>query len=150
MKQILPDLCVLQARIHNKDKGVKSAVQRVSNRYYTSKNVQCRNCNKNGHLSKNCPEPKVCTQQHDHLIFTDDYRCIKLLTVCVCVCAQKLLSCFLCGTPGHPVSQCPNKHCNNCGMPGHLYESCSERAYWHKQCHRCDMTGHFFDVSTKS
>lgn len=60
---------------------------------------------------------------------------------------QKLSACFLCGTPGHLVSQCPNRHCNNCGLPGHLYDACSERAYWHKQCHRCGMTGHFFDVS---
>ncbi|XP_071360787.1 zinc finger CCHC domain-containing protein 7 [Trachinotus anak] len=105
-----------EAQIYNKDKGARIAVQRVPNRYYTGKNVQCRNCNKTGHLSKTCPEPK------------------------------KLLPCFLCGTPGHMVSECPNKHCNNCGLPGHLYGSCSERAYWHKQCHRCSMTGHFFDA----
>lgn len=105
-----------EAQIYNKDRGARIAVQRVSNRYYTSKNVQCRNCNKNGHLSKNCLEPK------------------------------KLSPCFLCGTPGHLVSECPNKHCNNCGLPGHLSDSCSERAYWHKQCHRCSMTGHFFDA----
>uniref|UniRef100_A0A3Q1FHJ8 Zinc finger CCHC domain-containing protein 7 n=1 Tax=Acanthochromis polyacanthus TaxID=80966 RepID=A0A3Q1FHJ8_9TELE len=102
--------------IYNKDKGVRTAVQRVASRYYTGKNVHCRNCNKTGHLSKNCPEPK------------------------------KVQPCFLCGTPGHVVSECPKKHCNNCGLPGHLYESCSERAYWHKQCHRCSMTGHFFDA----
>ncbi|XP_041641495.1 zinc finger CCHC domain-containing protein 7 [Cheilinus undulatus] len=105
-----------EAQIYNKDKGARMAVQRLPNRYYTSKSVQCRNCNKNGHLSKNCPEPK------------------------------KLLPCFLCGTPGHIVNECPNRHCNNCGLPGHLYDSCSERAYWHKQCHRCSMTGHFFDA----
>ncbi|KAM7008656.1 zinc finger CCHC domain-containing protein 7 [Tautogolabrus adspersus] len=105
-----------EAQIYNKDKGSKTAVQRLVNRYYTSKNVQCRNCNRNGHLSKNCPEPK------------------------------KLLPCFLCGTPGHLSSECPNRHCNNCGLPGHYYDSCNERAYWHKQCHRCFMTGHFFDA----
>ncbi|XP_044046079.1 zinc finger CCHC domain-containing protein 7 [Siniperca chuatsi] len=106
----------MEAQIYNRDKGARIAMQRVSNRYYTDKNVQCRNCNKTGHLSKNCPEHK------------------------------KLSSCFLCGTPGHLVSECPNKHCNNCGLPGHLYDSCKERAYWHKQCHRCSMTGHFFDA----
>ncbi|XP_031141665.1 zinc finger CCHC domain-containing protein 7 [Sander lucioperca] len=102
-----------EARIYNKDKGARIT---VSNRYYTNKNVQCRNCNKNGHLSKNCPEPK------------------------------KLPPCFLCGNPGHLVSGCPNKHCNNCGVPGHLYNSCSERAYWRKQCERCSMTGHFSEA----
>lgn len=105
-----------EAQIYNKDKGSRITIQRLPNRYYTSKNVQCRNCNKTGHLSKNCPEPK------------------------------KLSSCFLCGTPGHMVIECPNKHCNNCGLPGHLYGSCSERPYWHKQCHRCSMKGHFFDA----
>uniref|UniRef100_A0A8C5IAY1 Zinc finger CCHC domain-containing protein 7 n=1 Tax=Gouania willdenowi TaxID=441366 RepID=A0A8C5IAY1_GOUWI len=102
-----------KAQINNRARGLR---QRGSNRYYTDKNVQCRNCNKNGHLSKNCLEPK------------------------------KLSPCFLCGTPGHRVTDCPNKHCNNCGLPGHLFSSCSERAYWHKQCHRCSMTGHFFDT----
>uniref|UniRef100_A0A3Q3KTM9 Zinc finger CCHC domain-containing protein 7 n=1 Tax=Mastacembelus armatus TaxID=205130 RepID=A0A3Q3KTM9_9TELE len=104
-----------EAQIYNKDRYARIAVQRVPNRYYTGKNVHCRNCNKTGHLSKNCPEPK------------------------------KLSPCFLCGMPGHMVSECPNRHCNNCGLPGHLYDSCSERAYWHKQCYRCRMTGHFFD-----
>ncbi|GLD66431.1 zinc finger CCHC domain-containing protein 7 [Lates japonicus] len=105
-----------EAQIYNKDRGARVATQRLSNRYYTSKNVHCRNCNKTGHLSKNCPEPK------------------------------KLSACFLCGTPGHLAVECPSKHCNNCGLPGHLYESCTERAYWHKQCHRCSMKGHFFDA----
>ncbi|KAF3687634.1 Zinc finger CCHC domain-containing protein 7 TRAMP-like complex RNA-binding factor ZCCHC7 [Channa argus] len=105
-----------EAQISNKDRSARIAVQRVSSRYYTAKNIHCRNCSKTGHLSKNCPEPK------------------------------KLLSCFLCGTPGHLVSECPNKHCNNCGLPGHQYNSCSEKAYWHKQCHRCSMRGHFFDA----
>uniref|UniRef100_A0A3Q2P7J3 Zinc finger CCHC domain-containing protein 7 n=1 Tax=Fundulus heteroclitus TaxID=8078 RepID=A0A3Q2P7J3_FUNHE len=92
------------------------SVPRLPHRYYTGKNVQCRNCNKTGHLSKNCPDPR------------------------------KLTACFLCGTTGHQASQCPNKHCNNCGQPGHLFNSCNEKAYWHKQCHRCSMRGHFFDA----
>ncbi|XP_068561567.1 zinc finger CCHC domain-containing protein 7-like [Cebidichthys violaceus] len=105
-----------EARIYNRDKGVRTTAQRLSNRYYTNKNVQCRNCNKNGHLSKNCPEPK------------------------------KLASCFLCGNPGHLAIGCPNKHCNNCGLPGHFYNSCSERRLWYKRCERCGMTGHYYDA----
>ncbi|CAN9510425.1 unnamed protein product [Ophioblennius macclurei] len=105
-----------EAQIYNKGRGPRVGVQRLSNRYYTDKNVHCRNCSKTGHLSKNCPEPK------------------------------KLLVCHLCCSPGHISSECPNKFCNNCGLPGHFFSSCSERAYWHKQCHRCNMTGHFFDA----
>ncbi|XP_043970947.1 zinc finger CCHC domain-containing protein 7 [Gambusia affinis] len=104
-----------EAQIFNKGKGHRIAVHRMSNRYYTGKNVHCRNCNKTGHLSKNCPHPK------------------------------KMMPCFLCGSMGHQAISCPNKHCNNCGQPGHLSRSCNEKSYWHKQCHRCSMRGHFFD-----
>ncbi|KAK9540156.1 hypothetical protein VZT92_002625 [Zoarces viviparus] len=105
-----------EARIYNRDKGVRMTAQRMSNRYYTNKNVQCRNCKKNGHLSKNCPESK------------------------------KLAPCFLCGNPGHMAVGCPNKHCNNCGLPGHLFDSCNEKRFWHKRCERCGMTGHYYDA----
>ncbi|XP_020786227.2 zinc finger CCHC domain-containing protein 7 [Boleophthalmus pectinirostris] len=104
-----------KAQISNKAKGVRTIVPRVTSRYYTDKNVHCKNCNRTGHLSKNCPEPK------------------------------KVSPCILCGTVGHIQSGCPYKHCNNCGLPGHLYSSCCERSYWHKHCHRCEMTGHFHD-----
>lgn len=84
------------------------------------------------------PPQTTCERLHEKLF--------NILYLCSCG-VQKLSPCFLCGTPGHLVSQCPNRHCNNCGLPGHLYDACSERPYWHKQCHRCDMAGHFFDVS---
>ncbi|XP_061685678.1 zinc finger CCHC domain-containing protein 7 [Syngnathoides biaculeatus] len=105
-----------EAQIFNKERRARTAISRVANRYYTDKNVHCRNCDKTGHLSKNCPDPR------------------------------KMPVCFLCGDPSHVGSNCPFKHCNNCGLPGHLYDSCSERAYYHKRCHRCGMTGHFFDA----
>ncbi|XP_077381430.1 zinc finger CCHC domain-containing protein 7 [Festucalex cinctus] len=105
-----------EAQIFNKDKRGRTPTLRLSNRYYTDKNVHCRNCDKVGHLSKNCPQP------------------------------TKLPVCHLCGDPNHMSSRCPNKHCNNCGLPGHLYECCSEMPSYHKKCHRCGMMGHFFDA----
>uniref|UniRef100_A0A1A8J8L3 Zinc finger CCHC domain-containing protein 7 n=1 Tax=Nothobranchius kuhntae TaxID=321403 RepID=A0A1A8J8L3_NOTKU len=105
-----------EALIYNKDHRGQRFVVQVSNRYYTGKNVHCRNCNKTGHLSKNCPDPK------------------------------KSSPCFLCGITSHQSRDCPNKHCNNCGQPGHLFESCGERAYWHKHCYRCNLKGHFLDA----
>ncbi|XP_072880114.1 zinc finger CCHC domain-containing protein 7 [Hemitrygon akajei] len=88
------------------------------NRYYAQnfKNVDCRNCGKKGHLSKNCLAPK------------------------------KLPSCCLCGVRGHLQRCCPERYCTNCNMPGHWFKNCIERAYWKKQCHRCSMTGHYADA----
>ncbi|OXB83674.1 UNVERIFIED_CONTAM: hypothetical protein H355_015322, partial [Colinus virginianus] len=48
--------------ISNKDLEAQicnySSVRRTSVRYYTAdKNVTCRNCGRQGHLSKNCPIP---------------------------------------------------------------------------------------------
>ncbi|MBN3274562.1 ZCHC7 protein, partial [Polyodon spathula] len=91
---------------------------RRHSRYYTpEKNVTCRNCDKHGHLSKNCPTPK------------------------------KAPVCSMCAVSGHVQRFCPDRYCTNCNMPGHCYNKCIERAYWHKQCHRCRMTGHYADVS---
>ncbi|KAL6467174.1 hypothetical protein MHYP_G00249780 [Metynnis hypsauchen] len=101
-----------EAQIFNKGAGPR----RWSNRYYMEKTVTCNNCEKTGHLSKNCRLPK------------------------------KLLCCSLCGTPGHFVKVCPNRHCSNCSLPGHTFDDCFERAYWHKCCRRCGMIGHFCDA----
>ncbi|XP_076873678.1 zinc finger CCHC domain-containing protein 7 [Brachyhypopomus gauderio] len=98
---------------HILNKGATS--RRPSNRYYNKKTITCHNCNKVGHLSKNCPNPK------------------------------KLQCCSLCGHQGHWLKSCPNRPCSNCFLPGHSYDSCLERPYWHKHCHRCSMTGHFIN-----
>ncbi|XP_046900879.1 zinc finger CCHC domain-containing protein 7 isoform X2 [Hypomesus transpacificus] len=103
-----------EAQISNRDKN--QPFRRVSARYYTDKNVTCINCNKIGHLSKSCSEPR------------------------------KVPCCALCGRSGHLMRMCPSRHCMNCGLPGHLYQACLERSYWHKHCHRCGMTGHFQDA----
>ncbi|XP_019346282.1 zinc finger CCHC domain-containing protein 7 isoform X2 [Alligator mississippiensis] len=90
---------------------------RRNNRYYaTDKNVTCRNCNKQGHLSKNCPTPK------------------------------KMPPCCLCSERGHLQNTCPARFCLNCCLPGHYSKECLERAYWSKRCNRCDMKGHYADA----
>ncbi|XP_032805589.2 zinc finger CCHC domain-containing protein 7 [Petromyzon marinus] len=83
-------------------------------RYY-DKTVTCRNCDKQGHLSKNCPS------------------------------ARKLPTCGVCGTKGHVVNVCPFRLCPNCHRPGHVLSDCIEKPGHYKQCHRCCMTGHYAD-----
>ncbi|KAJ7335264.1 hypothetical protein JRQ81_013205 [Phrynocephalus forsythii] len=90
---------------------------RHNNRYYTpDKNVTCRNCDKQGHLSKNCPVPK------------------------------KIPPCCLCAQRGHLQNSCPARFCLNCCLPGHYSRECLERMYWKKHCNRCDMRGHYADA----
>ncbi|XP_067886416.1 zinc finger CCHC domain-containing protein 7 [Heterodontus francisci] len=100
------------------EKDLESPFGKHRSRYYApnSPSMDCRNCGKLGHLSKNCPSPK------------------------------KLPACCLCGVRGHLQRGCPLRHCTNCSMPGHWFRNCIERAYWKKQCHRCQMTGHYADA----
>ncbi|KAM3864860.1 zinc finger CCHC domain-containing protein 7 [Diretmus argenteus] len=108
----------MEAKIYNKDKGARVAVHRMSYRYYTDKNVTCRNCNKTGHLSKNCPTPKVLScflcGTRGHLVID---------------CPNK--HCNNCGLPGHLYESCCekaywNKQCHRCGMTGHFLDTCPE------------------------
>ncbi|XP_028974174.2 zinc finger CCHC domain-containing protein 7 isoform X1 [Esox lucius] len=101
-----------EAQIFNRRFIGPSPRGRVTNRYYTDKNVTCRSCKKTGHLSKNCPTPK------------------------------KDPCCMLCGEPGHRIQSCPSRHCNRCGLPGHEYAACHGPNLRFKQCHRCGMHGH--------
>ncbi|XP_075787365.1 zinc finger CCHC domain-containing protein 7 isoform X2 [Pelodiscus sinensis] len=104
------------------DKDLKAQIgnyipQRRANRYYaTDKNVVCRNCDKRGHLSKNCPIPK------------------------------KIPPCCLCAKRDHLQNTCPARLCLNCCLPGHCSRECLERAYWQKHCNRCHMKGHYADA----
>ncbi|NXB35167.1 ZCHC7 protein, partial [Eulacestoma nigropectus] len=102
----------LEARISN-----YAGMRHSSTRYYTAdKNVTCRNCNRPGHLSKNCPTPK------------------------------KVPPCCLCAGRDHLQHSCPARFCLNCCLPGHYFRECLERAYWNKHCNRCDMKGHYADA----
>ncbi|XP_071436393.1 zinc finger CCHC domain-containing protein 7 isoform X2 [Pithys albifrons albifrons] len=102
----------LEAQISNYARTRHSSV-----RYYTAdKNVTCRNCDRPGHLSKNCPTPK------------------------------KVPPCCLCAGRDHLQHSCPARFCLNCCLPGHYFRECLERAYWNKHCNRCDMKGHYADT----
>ncbi|XP_050799069.1 zinc finger CCHC domain-containing protein 7 isoform X3 [Gopherus flavomarginatus] len=96
--------------------GNYAPLRRTSRYYATDKNVTCRNCDKRGHLSKNCPTPK------------------------------KIPPCFLCAERDHLQNTCPARFCLNCCLPGHCSRECLERAYWRKHCNRCDMKGHYADA----
>ncbi|XP_041041173.1 zinc finger CCHC domain-containing protein 7 [Carcharodon carcharias] len=99
-------------------KDLESLFGKQRSRYYAPNktSMDCRNCGKLGHISKNCPSPK------------------------------KFPACCLCGVRGHLQRGCPERYCTNCNMPGHWFQNCIERAYWKKQCHRCQMTGHYADA----
>lgn len=90
---------------------------RWTNRYYSvNKNVTCRNCDKRGHLSKNCPLP------------------------------QKVRPCCLCSERGHLQYGCPARFCLDCSLPMSSTHRCLERSSWRKRCDRCDMIGHYADA----
>ncbi|KAM6170053.1 zinc finger CCHC domain-containing protein 7 [Rhynchocyon petersi] len=90
---------------------------RWTHRYYSvNKNVTCRNCDKCGHLSKNCPLPK------------------------------KVRSCCLCSERGHLQYACPARFCLDCSLPMSSTHRCFERSSWRKRCDRCDMIGHYADA----
>lgn len=97
--------------------GNKRSSGRWTYRYYSAnKNVTCRNCNKCGHLSKNCPFP------------------------------QKVRPCCLCSERGHLQYACPARFCLDCSLPMSSAHRCLERPSWRKRCDRCDMIGHYADA----
>ncbi|XP_077003793.1 zinc finger CCHC domain-containing protein 7 [Tamandua tetradactyla] len=90
---------------------------RWTRRYYSAnKNVTCRNCDKCGHLSKNCPFP------------------------------QKVRPCCLCSERGHLQYACPARFCLDCSLPVSSTHRCLQRPSWRKRCDRCDMIGHYADA----
>ncbi|XP_040818825.1 zinc finger CCHC domain-containing protein 7 isoform X1 [Ochotona curzoniae] len=97
--------------------GNNRASGRWTPRYYSvNKNVTCRNCDKCGHLSKNCPLP------------------------------QKVRPCCLCSERGHLQYSCPARFCLDCSLPMSSTHRCLGRSSWRKRCDRCDMLGHYADA----
>ncbi|GFR60524.1 zinc finger CCHC domain-containing protein 7, partial [Elysia marginata] len=92
----------------------------LTSRYFAPRPIQCRNCRKNGHLSRDCPEPLrqrcifCCEEGHQFK-----------------TCPQAI--CHNCGTPGHKSSDCKeprmdwNIPCDRCWMTGHREEMCPDK-----------------------
>ncbi|XP_037654034.1 zinc finger CCHC domain-containing protein 7 isoform X2 [Choloepus didactylus] len=97
--------------------GSNKSFGRWTHRYYSAnKNITCRNCDKCGHLSKNCPFP------------------------------QKVRPCCLCSERGHLQYACPSRFCLDCSLPMSSTHRCLQIPSWRKRCDRCDMIGHYADA----
>ena len=96
--------------------------------------VECYNCNKSGHIVRDCPEERKPVQDK---------------------------KCFGCGGTGHFISDCPSKssqpratrrewktesvECYNCGEQGHVARECPQERrprQTDKTCYVCKKPGH--------
>ncbi|XP_048851966.1 zinc finger CCHC domain-containing protein 7 [Brienomyrus brachyistius] len=116
----------IMAQISNRRPGARY----TTNRYYNDKTVTCRSCNKLGHLSKNCRQPKLpsCLLCGNQGHFQQK-------------CPRR--HCANCGRPGHGYKDCVEraswtKQCYRCAMPGHFHDECPE--IW-RQYHLTTKTG---------
>jgi hypothetical protein len=93
-------------------------------RYYQSyrnSGPKCHNCNKSGHMQRNCPEPQkptICTMCSD--VGHRAEHCFNQI-------------CLQCGSPDgryeRPCRHCLNlaaEYCRQCGMPGHMVAACPD------------------------
>ena len=76
-----------------------------------SRGTHCYSCGKNGHRSRDCPNPRAPT------------------------------ACYHCNEVGHKANACPKAvdgaRCFNCGAVGHLTSACTEKTVAAK-CRHCD------------
>eukprot|EP01135_Chromosphaera_perkinsii_P010874 Nk52_evm1s2273 gene=Nk52_evmTU1s2273 len=97
-----------------KDEETLSAV--VRSRYFVPKalNATCYNCQRQGHLARDCPMEK------------------------------REKPCFLCAQRGHRKKACPLDLCYRCFMPGHKSRDCDvpRSKLFHVSCRRCKGRGH--------
>lgn len=102
------------------DEKDKYNLNYLTSRYFAPRPIQCRNCRKNGHLSRDCPEPLrqrcifCCEEGHQFKS-----------------CPQAI--CHNCYTPGHKLSDCKEARldwkmpCDRCWMTGHTEQMCPDR-----------------------
>ncbi|XP_065051142.1 uncharacterized protein LOC135680863 [Rhopilema esculentum] len=97
-----------------KDKYLESFGKKK--RYFIERHenqIFCNNCDKKGHIARDCWEPK------------------------------KEETCYLCGLNGHPGRYCPNGVCYNCYEVGHIVRTCqAPRKKNYAVCKRCWGRGH--------
>lgn len=104
--------------VDDADLHLPSGRRKSTPRYYVGEklpNIYCYNCNKKGHLGRDCNDVK------------------------------KKPTCYLCGQIGHLRHACPNDICYNCMDIGHISKDCPEphaKPFHKRYCHRCDTRGH--------
>ncbi|XP_030423282.1 zinc finger CCHC domain-containing protein 7 isoform X1 [Gopherus evgoodei] len=95
--------------------GNYAPLRRTSRYYATDKNVTCRNCDKRGHLSKNCPTPKACPEIWRQYHLTTRPGSIKKSSSYSEHSA--LVYCYNCSQKGHYGYECSEKRMYNGAFP---------------------------------
>ncbi|KAG0230457.1 hypothetical protein BGW42_000934 [Actinomortierella wolfii] len=119
--------------------------------------VTCSNCNLEGHISRECPEPRKTICRRCGLEGHMSSDCSQPRSDVTCNnCGQEghmarecpepqKITCRRCGEEGHIAADCSQPRtdmiCNNCKSPGHRSAECPQPRTV-STCHRCRKDGH--------